>query len=144
MTIVMSAFPNSPRLLKGGIVLVDPISPDFAAWLKGELGTRFPGKAVKYIVYSHSHWDHVSGIPDESLAALEGLDVWIIDALRERPHPSHFTVAEALEWIARLRPRRAILTNMHTDLDYEVLRASLPPNVEPAYDGMRVEAGASE
>jgi glyoxylase-like metal-dependent hydrolase (beta-lactamase superfamily II) len=44
-----------------GIVLVDPISPDFAAWLKGELATRFPGKAVKYIVYSHSHWDHVGG-----------------------------------------------------------------------------------
>jgi glyoxylase-like metal-dependent hydrolase (beta-lactamase superfamily II) len=44
-----------------GIVLVDPISPDFAAWLKRELGARFPGKAVKYIVYSHSHWDHVGG-----------------------------------------------------------------------------------
>ena len=44
-----------------GILLVDPISPDFAAWLKGELQTRFPGKAVRYIVYSHSHWDHVGG-----------------------------------------------------------------------------------
>jgi glyoxylase-like metal-dependent hydrolase (beta-lactamase superfamily II) len=44
-----------------GIVLVDPISPDFAAWLQGELGTRFPGKPVKYIIYSHSHWDHVGG-----------------------------------------------------------------------------------
>jgi phosphoribosyl 1,2-cyclic phosphate phosphodiesterase len=64
--------------------------------------------------------------------------VWIVDALRTRPHPSHFTVEEALAWIARLRPRRAILTNLHTDLDYETLRRSLPPHVEPAYDGMRV------
>jgi glyoxylase-like metal-dependent hydrolase (beta-lactamase superfamily II) len=44
-----------------GILLVDPISPDFAAWMKGELATRFPGKAVRYIIYSHSHWDHVGG-----------------------------------------------------------------------------------
>ena len=44
-----------------GILLVDPISPDFATWLKGEIATRFPGKAVRYIVYSHSHWDHVGG-----------------------------------------------------------------------------------
>jgi phosphoribosyl 1,2-cyclic phosphate phosphodiesterase len=81
----------------------------------------------------------VSGFPDSSLEALQGLDVWIIDALRLRPHPSHFTVEEALAWIARLRPRRALLTNLHTDLDYETLRRALPPHVEPAYDGMRIE-----
>src|ERR1700723_236697 len=44
-----------------GILLVDPISPDFATWLKGQLAMRFPGKAVRYILYSHSHWDHVGG-----------------------------------------------------------------------------------
>jgi phosphoribosyl 1,2-cyclic phosphate phosphodiesterase len=78
----------------------------------------------------------LSGMPRESAAALAGLDVWIVDALRERPHPSHFSVAEALEWIERLKPRRAILTNLHADLDYEALRQRLPPNVEPAFDGM--------
>lgn len=80
----------------------------------------------------------VNGLPDESVAALADLDVWIVDALRYAPHPSHWTVGETLDWIARLRPRRAILTNLHVDLDYETLRAKLPPRVEPAFDGMRV------
>ena len=57
-------------------------------------------------------------LPD-SVAALAGLDIWILDALRYTPHPSHFSVAEALDWIERLKPRRAILTNLHTDLDYD-------------------------
>ena len=69
---------------------------------------------------------------------MTGLDVWIVDALRYRPHPSHFRVAERSAWIERLKPRRAILTNLHADLDYEVLRGKLPPHVEPAYDGMIV------
>ena len=78
------------------------------------------------------------------IEALAGTDTWIVDALRFTPHPSHFSVSDALAWIERIKPKRAILTNMHTDLDYEVLRAKLPPHVEPAYDGMRVEAAASE
>ncbi len=78
-------------------------------------------------------------MPDASAEALGGLDLWIVDALRYTPHPSHFSVSDALAWIERIKPKRAILTNMHTDLDYEVLRARLPPHVEPAYDGMRVE-----
>ncbi|MCB1544287.1 MAG: MBL fold metallo-hydrolase, partial [Rhodoblastus sp.] len=77
----------------------------------------------------------VSDIPPESAKLLEGLDVWIIDALRYRRHPSHLTVAEALGWIDRLKPRRAILTNLHTDLDYQRLTGELPPNVIPAHDG---------
>lgn len=81
----------------------------------------------------------VSGLAPESIAALDGLDVWIVDALRYRPHPSHFSVEDALGWIVRMRPRRAILTNMHTDIDFETLRLTLPPGVEPAYDGLKVE-----
>jgi phosphoribosyl 1,2-cyclic phosphate phosphodiesterase len=81
----------------------------------------------------------VKRIPEASRPFLEGLDMWIIDALRYRPHPSHFSLDDALKWIERMRPRRAILTNLHTDLDYETLRASLPAHVTPAYDGMRVE-----
>jgi phosphoribosyl 1,2-cyclic phosphate phosphodiesterase len=57
-----------------------------------------------------------------------------VDALRKSPHPSHFNLDEALEWIARIKPRRAILTNLHTDMDYAALCAQLPPAVEPAYD----------
>ena len=78
------------------------------------------------------------GFPDESLPALDGLDVWILDALRYTPHPSHFSLADALAWIERIKPGRAILTNLHSDLDYEALRGQLPPGVEPAYDGLQV------
>jgi len=77
-------------------------------------------------------------LPPESLAVLAGIDVWIVDALRYKPHPSHFSVDEALDWIARVKPQRAILTNLHADLDYDALRAKLPAHVEPAYDGMRI------
>jgi phosphoribosyl 1,2-cyclic phosphate phosphodiesterase len=79
----------------------------------------------------------IKGLPPESMAALAGLDVWIVDALRKSPHPSHFNLEEALDWIGRVKPKRAILTNLHTDMDYASLCAQLPPTIEPAYDGMR-------
>lgn len=82
----------------------------------------------------------LSDMPRESAAALAGLDIWILDALRYRPHPSHLSVSDALTWIERVKPRRAILTNLHSDLDYETLRAKLPANVEPAFDGMVISA----
>jgi phosphoribosyl 1,2-cyclic phosphate phosphodiesterase len=96
------------------------------------LGYRFEGLA-----YSSD----LVGLPDQSLGALSGLDVWIVDALRYRPHPSHFSVDDALGWIERLGPRRAVLTNLHADLDYAELKAKLPARIEPAYDGMRVLVG---
>jgi phosphoribosyl 1,2-cyclic phosphate phosphodiesterase len=83
----------------------------------------------------------VSDLPEESLEHLQDLDVWIIDALRYTSHPSHFSVSEALVWIERMKPKRAILTHMHIDLDYAALRGELPPGVEPAYDGMVLEVG---
>jgi phosphoribosyl 1,2-cyclic phosphate phosphodiesterase len=82
----------------------------------------------------------LNAIPDESVAFLEGLDVWIIDALRYKSHPSHFCLQETLCWIEKLRPARAILTNLHTDLDFVRLKSELPANVEPAFDGMRILA----
>jgi phosphoribosyl 1,2-cyclic phosphate phosphodiesterase len=81
----------------------------------------------------------LSGLPDDSVAAFRDLDVWIIDALRDAPHPSHLSVSESLAWIERMQPRRAILTNLHTELDFEELRGRLPPNVEPAFDGLQIE-----
>jgi phosphoribosyl 1,2-cyclic phosphate phosphodiesterase len=86
----------------------------------------------------------LSDIPAQSLAAFADLDVWIVDALRYRPHPSHFSLSDALGWIERLKPRRAILTNLHADLDYEVLRAKLPVHVVPAFDGMTVAISTSQ
>ena len=81
----------------------------------------------------------LSGLPAESIAALKGVDVWVVDALRYRPHPSHFSVDDALGWIDRIKPARAILTNLHSDLDYDALRARVPRHVEPAYDGLTIE-----
>jgi phosphoribosyl 1,2-cyclic phosphate phosphodiesterase len=82
----------------------------------------------------------VSEMPESSISHLEGLDVLILDALRYTPHPTHFSVSEALELIERVKPRRAVLTNLHTDIDYETLRRELPAHIEPAYDGMQIEA----
>jgi phosphoribosyl 1,2-cyclic phosphate phosphodiesterase len=94
------------------------------------LGFRFGGLA-----YSPD----VNDFPEESVELLRGLDVWIVDALRYTFHPSHFSVGQALTWIDRLKPKRAILTHMHIDLDYATLARELPPGVEPAYDGMVIE-----
>ncbi|MCB4768305.1 MBL fold metallo-hydrolase [Ancylobacter sp. Lp-2] len=77
-------------------------------------------------------------LPAESLPYLEGLDAWIIDALRYTPHPTHLSVSEALDWIERMQPRRAVLTNLHTDLDYRRLAAELPSHIVPAHDGMQI------
>jgi phosphoribosyl 1,2-cyclic phosphate phosphodiesterase len=78
----------------------------------------------------------VVGLDDAAFEILAGVKVWIVDALRYTPHPTHSHLARTLEWIARLKPERAVLTNMHIDLDYNTLKAELPPGVEPAYDGM--------
>lgn len=85
----------------------------------------------------------VSDIPETSVSALQNLDVWILDALQYKPHVSHFSVSESLEWIERAKPQRSILTHMHIPLDYNKLRAELPQSVEPAYDGMALELDVS-
>ncbi len=82
----------------------------------------------------------VNHLPEDAFAALEGVDIWVVDALRRAPHPTHANVATALEWIARVKPRHAVLTNLHVDLDYEALRRELPAGIEPAYDGMVLTA----
>lgn len=81
----------------------------------------------------------VSAFPDQTADRLRDLDVLIIDALQYREHPSHFSLAQALDWIERLKPRRAVLTHMHIPLDYETVRQETPDHVEPAYDGMAIE-----
>ncbi len=74
----------------------------------------------------------------DSLDYLRNLRVLVIDALREKSHPTHMNVREALAFIAEVRPQRAILTNMHVDLDFETLSRELPQGVEPGFDGMRL------
>ena len=82
----------------------------------------------------------IKSLPNDSIGALAGLDVWIVDALRRSPHPSHFNLDEALAWIAKIKPKRAILTTLHPDMDYASLRSQLPPGVEPGFDGMSFAA----
>lgn len=81
----------------------------------------------------------VSDFPQETVDRLEGLDTLVIDALQYRPHPSHFSLSQALDWIAALKPRHAVLTHMHIPLDYDAVKTETPDHVEPAYDGMTLE-----
>jgi phosphoribosyl 1,2-cyclic phosphate phosphodiesterase len=113
----------------GGGVPVLPIRVEHGANYAA-LGFRF-GEAA-YV-------PDVSRLPDAAMAALAGLDLLILDALRITRHPTHFSLAESLAVIAELKPKRAVLTNLHVDLDYDRLINELPPYVEPAFDGLRLE-----
>jgi phosphoribosyl 1,2-cyclic phosphate phosphodiesterase len=110
------------------------------------------GQRVVPIPLEHAHFDvfgfrfddvayctDVNRIPRESWPRLEGLRVLVIDALRVKPHPGHFSVDEALEVIDRVKPQRAYLTHMSHDLDHETTNQRLPANVELAYDGLSFE-----
>lgn len=94
------------------------------------LGFRFGGFA-----YSNDLLD----MPEATLARLEGLEVWVVDALRYTPHPSHAHLERVLAWVERLKPKRTILTNLHVDMDFRTLERELPAGAEPAYDGLTVE-----
>ncbi|MDB5430277.1 MAG: phosphoribosyl 1,2-cyclic phosphodiesterase [Caulobacter sp.] len=113
-----------------------------------------PGGAIPVVTFDQEHGEvrsvgyrfgplayspDVNGLEDGAFEALAGIDTWIVDALRFTPHPTHAHLERTLGWIARVKPRRAILTNMHIDMDYNALRQSLPAGVEPAFDGMRFE-----
>lgn len=95
-------------------------------------------EALGFRIGRAAYTPDLNGIPDESLRALEGLDLWVVDALRRTKHPSHLSLPETLAWIKRLAPQRAVVTNLHVDMDYETLRAELPDGVEPAYDGLQL------
>ena len=116
---------------KGGAVQVRPY-PQYHGDIMS-IGYRFGN-----VAYSCD----IKGLPEDSYRQLENLDVWIVDALRLTPHPSHFSLEESLQAIEKVRPKRAILTHMHTDLDYDALKAELPAHIEPAYDGMVFESAS--
>ena len=69
----------------------------------------------------------------------EGVDIWVVDALRREPHPSHGHLDQVLGWIEEVKPGRAILTHMDHSMDYETLSSELPEGVEPGYDGLEAE-----
>ncbi len=86
----------------------------------------------------------VNGLDGDAMTALSGASVWIVDALRDKPHPSHAHVNLALDWLAQIKPELGILTNLHIDLDYEELLGRLPNGVRPAYDGLDVTIALSD
>ena len=95
-------------------------------------------EALGFRIGTVAYLPDVANIPDKAWNALQDLDIWIVDALRRDPHPTHSHLANTLDWIERVKPRRAILTNMHIDLDYDTVLNETPDNVEPAYDGMQL------
>ena len=109
----------------GGPIAFTPFTVDHGSM--NALGFRVGGLA---------YLPDVVAIPDDVWPTLAGLDVWVLDALRRKPHPTHAHLALSLAWIARMKPAAAVLTNMHNDLDYATLIGELPPTVTPAYDGM--------
>lgn len=94
-----------------------------------------PIRSVGYRLGDISYSSDVSEIGDAALDAVRGSKLWIVDALRWTPHPTHATVDQALEWIALADVERAVLTNLHIDLDYNDLSSRVPSNVEVGYDG---------
>lgn len=111
----------------GGSITIEPFVVDH-----GEI------QALGLRVGDFAYMPDVKRVPDTAIAALTGLSHLVIDALRYQPHPSHFSLADALDWIARVAPREAVLTNLHTDLDYDRLVSEIPAHVTPAFDGMRI------
>lgn len=112
----------------GGAVTLRPFRVDHGSM--DALGFRIGGLA---------YLPDAVRIPEESWPMLEGLECWVVDALRHKPHPTHAHLGLTLEWIARAAPRRAVLTNMHVDLDFSTLQAELPAHIGPAHDGMILE-----
>ena len=94
-----------------------------------------PIRSVGYRLGDVSYSSDVSNLDEAGLAAVHGSRLWIVDALRWTPHPTHAHVDRALEWIAGADVQCAVLTNLHVDLDYITLSRAVPANVEVAYDG---------
>lgn len=109
----------------GGVVTLEPIKVNHGSI--DALGLR---------VNDVAYMPDVAEIYDDAWDQLEGLECWILDALRRSPHPTHAHLEKSLEWIERVAPKTAVLTNMHNDLDYEVVLAETPDHIQPAFDGM--------
>ncbi len=93
-------------------------------------------EALGFRIGDVAYLPDVADIPEDVWPVLDGLDCWIVDALRRTPHPTHSHLENTLKWIERAAPRRGVITNMHIDMDYRTLEKELPEHVIPAYDGL--------
>lgn len=120
----------------GGLIRLDPFEVRHGNI--PALGFRIRGEGAGGLVYLPD----VSSIPPEAWSYITGAEVFICDALRRTPHPSHAHLARTLDWFARAGTPHCVITNMHLDMDYDAVMADTPANVEPAYDGMVLEVAA--
>jgi len=119
-----------------------------------EIGGRFAVSGIEVVPFAQDHGfsttlgfrigpmaysTDVTELDDDAFAAVAQVELWIVDCLRRGPHPTHSHLAKTLQWIARVRPRRAVLTHMDQSLDYRELSAELPAGVEPGQDGLVIE-----
>ncbi|ADO43536.1 MBL fold metallo-hydrolase [Ketogulonicigenium vulgare] len=121
------------RLIEGPVTITGAGGPITFEPLRVEHGNI---SALGFRFADIAYIPDVSLIPEDVWPQLSGLDCWIVDALRYKPHPSHSHVAQTLGWIDRAAPKIAVLTNMHVDLDYQTLGQELMAGVTPAFDGM--------
>ncbi len=98
-----------------------------------------PVDSYGYRIGDLAYSSDVAELPEESFNVLAGVKIWIVDALQMTAHGTHAHLERTLQWIGRVQPERAILTNLHNTMDYRTLRRILPPGVEPAFDGLIVE-----
>lgn len=121
------------NLINGDVTIDGPGGPiTLSTFAVGHGSIEALGIKVAGMVYMPD----VAEIPDDAWAHLENLDLWIVDALRREPHPTHSHLANTLDWITRAAPKKAVLTNMHNDLDYATVADETPSHVTPAYDGL--------
>lgn len=127
---------DADRIEHGETLVIDgpggsiPIS----AFTVGHGDINVLGYRVGDLVYTPD----INAVPDTAMPWLDALGTWVVDSLRYDFHPSHFSLADALDWIEKIAPRRAVLTNLHIDLDYETVLAETPQHVEPACDGLQI------
>ncbi len=107
----------------------------FVPFLQEHGSVRSHGFRIEDLAYSAD----VVDLPEESWAILDGVKVWIVDCLQMKPHGSHAHYEKTMQWIDRVKPDRAVLTNLHVTMDYKTLLDMVPDGVAPAFDGMRVE-----
>lgn len=130
-TVALEELPDSLTIGNIAVTVVDQPHANIIS-----AGLRFKGDGG-----SIGYATDFNVMTDDMRILYDNLDVWIVDVLRRYPHPSHPHLDQALPWIAELAPQRTALTHLDQSMDYETLRAELPPGVEPGYDGLEFEVG---
>jgi phosphoribosyl 1,2-cyclic phosphate phosphodiesterase len=127
------ALTTMPDVMTIGAITIRAVDQPHGSITSAGLRFEADGVAIGYAT-------DISGMTDAMRTIYAGLDIWIVDALRRRPHPTHPDLPTVLGWIAELAPARTALIHMDQSMDYATLRAELPPGVEPGYDGLEMEA----